>query len=388
MNTRVIIFMRNCEGGVATYIRNLLLYADHDNFDFLLVLISDRHSSSMCDPADFTASRTIILRPEDNIARKFFEMRECIESPEDIIISNEVTELQMANCYRIRNPIIHFIHGDGSYNDRIIKRYARIIDAFIGVSNSVSHQCKSALEAQRLDRPVETLYVPLEDSIARDLKLSNLLRIVCIGRLTHEKGMDVVPDIINGLDERSINYELSVIGSGILDEELKRELATAKGVCRFFGQLPHEKVLEQLRSQDVLLFPTRSEALGLVMVEAMKNGVIPVASNVGGIKEIINHSKSGFLVKTGEVEKFVEYIALIANDHAFHSQIRISAQKRADSLFSHRNIKSLERILHSLVDGHFSKEFIRRKPRIFFISKSYQLIRLILLLRRKAFVIR
>ena len=61
--------------------------------------------------------------------------------------------------------------------------------------------------------------------------------------------------------------------------------------------MPNEKLPEYFASADILIGPTTSEGLGLVFIEALASGTCVVASNVGGVPDIIKHNVTGLLVK-------------------------------------------------------------------------------------------
>jgi N-acetyl-alpha-D-glucosaminyl L-malate synthase BshA len=94
-------------------------------------------------------------------------------------------------------------------------------------------------------------------------------------------------------------------------------LAVQKGIHNdviFLGK--REQVYETLGISDVLLLPSELESFGLVALEAMASEVIPIATNVGGVPEVIDHGKSGFLADVGDVETMSKYAIEILSDES------------------------------------------------------------------------
>jgi glycosyltransferase involved in cell wall biosynthesis len=98
----------------------------------------------------------------------------------------------------------------------------------------------------------------------------------------------------------------------------------------FLGK--REQVYETLGVCDVLLLPSELESFGLVALEAMASEVVPIATNVGGIPEVIDHGKSGFLADVGDVETMARYAIDILSDDSGLRQMgkdcRVAARAR------------------------------------------------------------
>jgi N-acetyl-alpha-D-glucosaminyl L-malate synthase BshA len=94
-------------------------------------------------------------------------------------------------------------------------------------------------------------------------------------------------------------------------------LAVQKGIHNdviFLGK--REQVYETLGISDVLLLPSELESFGLVALEAMASEVVPIATNVGGVPEVIDHGKSGFLADVGDVETMSKYAIELLSDES------------------------------------------------------------------------
>ena len=133
--------------------------------------------------------------------------------------------------------------------------------------------------------------------------------IIFIGRLTHQKGVDLLPEIGERLREIKARFTIDVYGEGYLLDEVQRKLRNRNLENHVRLRGVSSEMHEALLGSSLLIMPSRYEGLPLVMLEAMECGV-PVVSfrSFDGIDEIIQEAKNGFVVESGNVEAFVERI--------------------------------------------------------------------------------
>lgn len=100
------------------------------------------------------------------------------------------------------------------------------------------------------------------------------------------------------------NFTMTYIGDGAektrIEEEHRR--IGGIGVVRFSGRIPREEIIQYLKQADVFVMISKLEVFGLVYLEAMALGVIPIGSKDEGIDGVIHHGENGFLCKAGDVE--------------------------------------------------------------------------------------
>lgn len=109
----------------------------------------------------------------------------------------------------------------------------------------------------------------------------------------------------------------------------------------FMGK--QEKVEDILAISDVFLMPSESESFGLAALEAMACGIPVVASEAGGLPEIIQHSYNGFTAPVGDINKMSDYVLEILNNDN-HNIYSINALKTAQKYDENIIVKSYEKI--------------------------------------------
>ncbi len=104
-------------------------------------------------------------------------------------------------------------------------------------------------------------------------------------------------------------------------KDLARELKLEKDVL-FLGK---QDGLENLLSvADIFLLPSQSESFGLSALEAMSCGVPVISSSVGGIPELIEHNKTGYIAEFADVDRMAKYaLELLTNKKKFNSLLKI-----------------------------------------------------------------
>lgn len=132
---------------------------------------------------------------------------------------------------------------------------------------------------------------------------------VCAARMHPSKGLDVLLDAASRLDE-----PVTVYGPGT--EQVGGR-----------GDVPWSEVLEAMSRARAVVVPSRAEAFGLVAIEAMSVATPVVASAVGGLVEIVNDGRDGFLVPPGDPD------ALAAALQRVNGNMGTSARKRFTTSF-------------------------------------------------------
>ncbi len=142
-------------------------------------------------------------------------------------------------------------------------------------------------------------------------------------------------DVIEIFDRvrKKIPSRLLLIGDGP-DRAQAEWLAHQKGIhdqVLFLGK--QERVNEKLAVADVMLLPSQLESFGLAALEAMACQVVPIATNVGGVPEVVEHGKTGYLADVGDVDTMAGYAIDLLGDESKLRNMAKAARCAAQTRF-------------------------------------------------------
>jgi N-acetyl-alpha-D-glucosaminyl L-malate synthase BshA len=132
---------------------------------------------------------------------------------------------------------------------------------------------------------------------------------------------------------KKIPSKLLLIGDGP-DRSRAEWLAVQKGIhddVLFLGK--QDQVHQKLAMADIMLVPSELESFGLAALEAMACEVVPIATRVGGVPELIEHGKSGYLADVGDVDTMANYAIDLLSDDNKLNEMRQAARFVAKSRF-------------------------------------------------------
>ncbi|MGA2870048.1 MAG: glycosyltransferase family 4 protein [Verrucomicrobiota bacterium] len=150
------------------------------------------------------------------------------------------------------------------------------------------------------------------------------LRLLFVGGLSQRKG---IADLFAAVKILKTKVSLTVIGNKVttdcpaLDHELARH--------RWITSLPHDGILEEMRSHDVFVFPSLFEGFGLVITEAMSQGLPVVTTERTAGPDLIKHGENGWLIKAGSTEDLVQELEKLVENPKLVRAAGILARRTA-----------------------------------------------------------
>ena len=137
---------------------------------------------------------------------------------------------------------------------------------------------------------------------------------------------------------KTVDARLLMVGDGPERgpaEQLARQLGVGAS-AEFVGKQNHVERL--IRRAHVILMPSEMESFGLAALEAMACGVVPVATNVGGVPELITDGVDGCLEAVGDIDSLAARATKILTDPALHARMATAARHTASTRFCSENL--------------------------------------------------
>lgn len=136
----------------------------------------------------------------------------------------------------------------------------------------------------------------------------------------------------------AMEARLILVGDGP-DIPIAEQIATKLGLLNritFIGVV--DQVASILPAADLLLLPSQTESFGLVALEAMASGIPVIATDVGGLPEVVEHGVTGYLASVGDVEQMARFAIDLLADRTRKEAFSRAARERAAKLFDYRKI--------------------------------------------------
>lgn len=173
-----------------------------------------------------------------------------------------------------------------------------------------------------------------------DLTTVEFGRILYVGRLIQLKGLPFLIKAVAALKKDFPYLKLIVIGDGPKKQEYvslgKRILGSS---IEFLGAQPSNVVAEEMRKSYVFSLPSiqmpsgETETFGLVHAEAQASGVPVVAFRVGGVPEVVQHGKTGFLASPEKIEELTEYLHILLSNPELRKNMAVRSRNFAEEQF-------------------------------------------------------
>ncbi len=196
-----------------------------------------------------------------------------------------------------------------------------------------------------IDRPIDVVYNFIDpDRHARKIPPCippcTCLEQVTLMHISNFRPVKRVRDVVRIFAQvaKEMEARLILVGDGPeapLAEQTAAELGVLDRVT-FVGVV--DRVAPLLEAADLFLLPSATESFGLAALEAMASGVPVVASDVGGLPEVVEHGATGYLAPVGDVDQMARFAIDLLSDCAKQKAFARAAKERAATVFDHRKI--------------------------------------------------
>lgn len=161
--------------------------------------------------------------------------------------------------------------------------------------------------------------------------------LLYVGRLAHEKGLDKIRPLLDMIPKLSIAF----VGDGPERDKLER---TFEGThSKFFGFLHGQDLSAAYASADAFIFPSTTETLGLVLLEAMSSGLPIIAADSLPTRELLHGQELGIVYRSGDMQSLTDAIQSLMSQPSLRKRMAFNARKTAES----RNwLAPTEKLIH------------------------------------------
>ncbi|WP_120716546.1 glycosyltransferase family 4 protein [Tsuneonella amylolytica] len=156
------------------------------------------------------------------------------------------------------------------------------------------------------------------------------LYIVCVGRLSPEKGYSVLIEAVARLTHKGHRVTVDIVGDGPGRDDVEMAIREAglPDAIRLLGAMPEARTLETIAGADIMVLPSFMEGLPVVVMEAMAIGVPVIASRVAGIPELIEDEVTGLTVTPTDDSALASAIERLAADEDLRRKIVAAGKER------------------------------------------------------------
>lgn len=253
---------------------------------------------------------------------------------------------QLAVCRTLHIPFIWTIHGvifntDLGYS-RLKHSLSLAIKSKLPMAIIYVGQKPPILDSLELPEEIKVEHIPSGIDLAiyygrkgtkKDIRAiygysNEEILIGYIGRLSHEKGVDILLEALELIAKKGKQYRLIIIGEGFEEQSLRSQvqLSALEAYVNFIG--PSEVISQILPMLDVCVLPSRSEGLPLIMLEAMASQIPVIATCVGGIPRVISHNVNGILVAKESPDELTTAIISVIENESLRERITAEAYKK------------------------------------------------------------
>lgn len=241
-----------------------------------------------------------------------------------------------------------------SYLDRIIAVSVDVAQMLVGagVHQSLISTIRNAitLDAATVDRDpawLQNRFSLPEDSVVG----------VAVGRLEWVKGFDVLISAVEQVVEACPDFYCLIVGKGPLRGELEAAASASKASDHivFAGFQSLTDVYQIIKSGDMFLMPSRSEGTPMALLEAATLGCPIIASNVGGIPDVVSDGAEALLVPPETADQLAAAVVRLCRDSSLRERLGATAKNKVKMRFSPIKQRDAVQQAYALALEHFAR---------------------------------
>lgn len=263
------------------------------------------------------------LTKYDNYVDSF--VKHILVSNAGVVVINFPREIMLASMIvkKLFKPdlkIIAVVHNDDDIYYEIYGKYREVINAWFVISDKINQKVQNlGINRSNIYKLKWKIYeIAEQNKYLDDYNNENMrIRIGYAGRIVKiQKRVDNIISLAVALNQRELNYEISIAGSGEDEEYLKKEIMN-KGLdqrVKCLGMIEHSKIADFWKYQDIYLSCSDFEGHSISQCEAMAMGTVPVVTDTSGARDDIVDGVNGFILPIGDIECMADRIDFLAHN--------------------------------------------------------------------------
>lgn len=360
-------------GGVSSFNFNIINFSKLiKQFHSKVILLKEESDKRPLFTEKFNVDEQLVFEYSDKENQYHLQKRlsNLFGNNEGAIVTDNGLTMEAATRFKNPKTLFSLIHDYYYVNQNV--RLGNLAEVAIAHSSFFSD---AVFAANPLAFANRSFYIPYGVKQLQSIppKKSNILNLVFLGRLEHEKGVLRLFEIEQRLQEKNILVNWTIIGKGSLKKDLEQQWKSKTNI--FFAE-PNstDEVYTILSKQDVFVFPTTFEGTPVSILECMANGVVPIVNDLpGGIRDIVNKN-IGFRCSVNNTKEFVESISTINSNRDLLTKmqqncfalahtdynVELNADKYVAFFLKYNSFKRLEqKVVRNLVK--LDKPFLNNK---------------------------
>jgi glycosyltransferase involved in cell wall biosynthesis len=355
-------------GGMETYVLRLLERLPHDRFRVTCLCVSENHFTSqlrdlgcnvhVCPITDEPSWQSIQLGASLIRSEAIDVMQAHLPNAHSLAgILSKLTEVPALAT--IHGRYLHMrdfeVHKLTQTNISVVAKTAYYQALTLGVPSGKLKFIANGVDTEVFRPRPRSSYI--HSLIGADPKAP---LVGFVGRLSPEKGPEIflqAASMVHKMHKLPKSCHFVLIGAGSMWDKLKHEIADLglDNHVHLVG-LQHD-MAKTYSSLDLVVSTSFSEAMPLAILEAMASGLPVVATNVGGIPDMIAEGSTGLLSSVGDLNGLAWHISNLMSDESLRAAMGKAARKRAVEKFELNTcIDQTSELLMSLTQGGYRSE--------------------------------
>ena len=218
--------------------------------------------------------------------------------------------------------------------NKSIKNFLEHSDVII----CLSKDWEKALLSIAPDANIKIIFnaVPLPDGLGcRNNKPQKTINLLFLGLIGDRKGIFDLLDVLKKLDQKNQNFILTIAGNGDI-EKLNTIIQkyNLNQKVKYVGWITGNEKEQLFKQTDIFILPSYGEGMPMSILEAMSYGIPVIATDVGGIPEVIIHEKTGILIPPGDKKALKQALQSLIYDSELRHKLGTAAKERIKHFFS------------------------------------------------------